>query len=354
MVENSSAPKAPRGRTRNKLNDVVSRLRAAIISGEHPPGSRLQTYDELEPLLEVSRATLRHAISVLKREGFIESVERSRMMVSKTPPHLTRYGLIFREAGLENRFHQTLAHVAQEMSLKGQVEIPIFHGIHPGSEHPDRKRLIQQINSHRLAGLILRSQPEFLKGTGAMEDISLPKVGPRPQSEGGIHHIILDNQSLTDLAIEQFAARGRKKIAAIAYGRAPVEEQFWRSCAAYGVQCRPEWYVTVGLDYPQTARNIVRLIFGLPKADRPEGLLILDDNFMEEACAGLISMGVRVPEEVEVVSHCTWPRPVPSMLPIRYVGFDAQEVIDASIRIINQARSKEPVVDAIVQAKMRI
>jgi DNA-binding LacI/PurR family transcriptional regulator len=337
-----------RGRPNAKLREVVSRIRSSIISGQFPPGSRLQTYDEMGPLLEVSRATLRHAIGILKREGFIESVERSGMHVSPSPPHLRRYGLVFREVGMEGRFRQALAHIAEELTQAGEVEVVVFHGIHPGSDHPDWERFRQEIHSRRLAGILVLSQGEYLRGTGALEDETLPKIAVRDQAEPGFKRIILDNQSFTDQGVDWLLSQGRRRLAAIANG---MPDCFLRSCATRGIAVPPERLITIGLDFPSAAQNIAHLLLSLPPDHRPDGLFILNDNFVEYACAGLIAAQARVPEDLSVVVHCCWPWPVPSVIPLVRVGFDAREVVQQALQMINAARRGKPVGDVSISAK---
>ena len=51
---------------------IQSELRERIASGELPPGSRLETEQELMARYEVSRATVRQALAGLVNEGFVE------------------------------------------------------------------------------------------------------------------------------------------------------------------------------------------------------------------------------------------------------------------------------------------
>ena len=358
-TKNRLLPQAQRGRPSSKLKEVVARLRSSILSGEYAPGSRLHTYDELEPMLDVSRATLRHAIGVLKREGFINSVERSGMHVAIRPPHLARYGLIFCDVESHDRFQLALMHVAEELSHSGEMEIVVFHGVHPGSNHPDWMRLVKDLKSHRLAGLITVAPSEHLEGTGALEDDTLPKIGFRSYPEPGFRRIVLDNKSLIDQAVDWFVSQERRKIAVICAGGAgpsgngtlDAEVVFAQSCIERGISFRPEWCITVGLDYPKGAQNVAHLLGSLPSEIRPDALLILNDNIVEYACAGLVAAQIQVPRDMAVVVHCCLPWPVPSVLPLMRIGFDAREALKQTVQMINASRQGEAVRDAVMPAK---
>lgn len=52
---------------------IAAAIRAAILTGEFPPGAQLPTGDELAKFFGVSRMTVQSAISTLRDEGFVRS-----------------------------------------------------------------------------------------------------------------------------------------------------------------------------------------------------------------------------------------------------------------------------------------
>jgi DNA-binding LacI/PurR family transcriptional regulator len=77
-------------------------------------------------------------------------------------------------------------------------------------------------------------------------------------------------------------------------------------------------------------------------ANRPDALIITDDNLVEHAQAGLIAAGIRVPDQVEVVEHCNFPWP-PSVLGTKRLGFDSHAILRACIDLIDRQRRNETV-----------
>ncbi len=63
---------------------VTSEIRAAILDGTLAPGSRIKQ-EELAARLQVSRAPVRHALTVLKREGLVHA-RRHRAIVAPLDP----------------------------------------------------------------------------------------------------------------------------------------------------------------------------------------------------------------------------------------------------------------------------
>lgn len=54
-----------------RWQEIASQLRDAIVTGQHPPGSKLPKEEELEQRYKVSRTTVRRAIAALTNEGLV-------------------------------------------------------------------------------------------------------------------------------------------------------------------------------------------------------------------------------------------------------------------------------------------
>jgi DNA-binding LacI/PurR family transcriptional regulator len=101
----------------------------------------------------------------------------------------------------------------------------------------------------------------------------------------------------------------------------------------------PRWRQIVSMSNPDGARLAVELL--MADRERPDALLINDDNFVEPAVAGLVAAGVRVPEELTVVGHANFPLPPPKALPVRLLGYDQRAMLRAAIDLIDRCRSGE-------------
>jgi GntR family transcriptional regulator len=72
---------------------VAASLRQAVVAGQLEPGQRLPSEPDLAGQLGVSRATLRHALSILEQEGLLVRQHGLGTFVSAVPPSLLRGGL---------------------------------------------------------------------------------------------------------------------------------------------------------------------------------------------------------------------------------------------------------------------
>ncbi len=66
---------------------IVGELRAEILDGRRPPGSRMPSEHELATRYRTSRPTVRRALAVLKAEGLL-STEQGRGAFVRPKPHV--------------------------------------------------------------------------------------------------------------------------------------------------------------------------------------------------------------------------------------------------------------------------
>ena len=65
---------------------VADELRQQIQSGHYPPGARLPTMEELRRSYGVSEIVIRHAVSLLRHEGLVETRRGGGTLVRTRPP----------------------------------------------------------------------------------------------------------------------------------------------------------------------------------------------------------------------------------------------------------------------------
>jgi len=116
---------------------------------------------------------------------------------------------------------------------------------------------------------------------------------------------------------------------------------FQKAVQSRGMQTRSYWQQSTPPTSAPWARNLAELICHPKHAERPDGLFIADDNLVPHATAGLLSLGLRVPDDLEIVAHCNFPWPTASMVPAKRIGFDSRKVLAQAISLIDMQRRGE-------------
>lgn len=119
------------------------------------------------------------------------------------------------------------------------------------------------------------------------------------------------------------------------------EAAFNEELARRQLVTRPYWHQCVPLSDTACARRITHLLFAATPGDRPDGLIIADDNLVEAAEAGLMDAGVCVPEDARVIAQCNFPWPTPSPLPVRRLGFDMHTLLRHALAILGDVTTTQ-------------
>ncbi len=347
LIEEFQEASSPRKHAH--IRDV---LRREIVSSVLAPGAQLPTRDDLMVRFHASRATVQRGLTRLIRDGFVQARGRGGTYVVDHPPHLYHYGLLL--PGRPNspnwsRFWTALDHEAAALSVRGPRRVRAFYGIDEHTDTHAYKRLARAVRGQRLAGLVLVMPPQMLAHTAALRrrGPNCPAVAiAQPHQGGDVPVVALDGESFVSQALEHLAARGRRRIAILAVpGQPPETLELWRAgIASRGMTTRPAWVQAVAPAHAAWASHVVQLLAAGREA--PDGLIVTNDNLVESAAAGLMAAGVTVPDAMDVVAHCNFPRPAHSVLPVRHLGYDAREVLEVCLDLIERQRGGERVPSA--------
>lgn len=325
-----------------KVERVASHLRSQISGGVLMPGSRLPSWDDMARQFKVGRPTLMRALEWLKTDGFIYSDSTRGTFVTERPPHLCRYGLVFTSGPGEqwwNRYWQALAAEAARIERTQNSQVPLFYHVTSHADDETSARLAREIRSHRLAGIICAGDSSLCDSPlwGEADVPPIVVLGPRPLSVAKSVALEVDRDSFVRRSLEWMQQQGRKRIAILTE---PTQTfpQYRTELTAFGMSTKPQWFLMASATAPQAAKNIVHLLLDRDEKNRPDGLIITDDNIVETALSGIVAAGIEVPNELVVVGHCNWPWPVRSVVPIRRLGFDARMVLQEAIAAIDAMR----------------
>ena len=327
-----------------RQNAILDALRGEILNGTFAPGQRLPTRSDLVARFDASSVTVQKALDTLIEDGFVQARGRSGTFVVDHPPHLFQYGLVIPRALAQREgwphFWRALADEAASLFGKGPRSLTVYYGIETRDERHYPK-LLRDVQARRLAGLIFVHNPFFLANSPVLTLPGLPRVAVASGPDGVVSSVIgLDSRRIFDLALERFAAMGRTRIALLTVpGIEPAHrEHFLGEIQRLGLRTRPEWLQAAVIDYPYWAEHLTRLLFRTGQEQVPDALLITDDNLVGPATAGLQALGVRCPDDVEVIAHANFPWATPSAVPLTRIGFDARQLLLTAVADLDRQR----------------
>lgn len=346
-LEQESSDNGDRSHLRVSRSSIIDSLRGQILRGQFARGARLPNRRDMVQRFGASSVTIQRAVDRLVADGFIYTDGPNGTFVARNPPNTSRYGLLLTSHPSHprtwRRFATVLCDCAQDLYPDGSRKIAIYYDVDGKTQGDDYRRLVRDLRSHCLAGLIIVGEPDRLFGTPALEPSGPPRVALVEEAAGpNIPVVSHDRYSFINQALDYLRGQGRKNVAFIGgESVAPpnLQHYFNSALARRDMSHEPYWWQQVFVGEPQLARNLVGLLMHGGQSRRPDGLILNDDNLIEHVIAGLMDAGIHVPRDLELVTHCNFPWTIPSVMPIKRIGYDAAETLRLCVDLIDRQRA---------------
>jgi DNA-binding transcriptional regulator YhcF (GntR family) len=343
--------------------DIVDRLKKEIIRGTVLPGQRLPTRVKLERRFNTTPVTLNRAMQVLMKEGFVKARMGSGTHVAPHPPHLSLYALAFPFESLQgvSRFYEALRDEAAKLKTD-ERRVSAFYGIASHVDVEDYQRLLESVRAQRLAGLIFAGNPYQLTGSPLIRDRGLLRTAiMSPDGHFPFPTVYPDINDFLPKAFDYLASRGRKRVAVVVLGASSrVEFEPVHDLASQrGLILRSHWLQAAFPGAKDWARQSAMLLLHQAQTERPDAIVITDDNLVGGFTEGIRDSGIPVvgvdeprrtacgergrTSDLEVVAQANFPYPTPSAVPAKRLGINISQLLAICLERIEQQRRGESV-----------
>lgn len=340
--------------TQSKYPNVLADLLRRIVMGELAAGSRLPTWDELAVNYGVGRPTLMRAMTKLREDGFVVSDSTRGSYVAEVPPFCKRIALVFgtgpneQAVGGWTRFWQALEDEARVAAPRDGWELVVFHGVDALHGSATMTALEADLAAHRLAGVVMSPHGRLYHLAARIAGrVPLVQVGGR-FADGDVPSWTLGIDQQRQRCAELLRAAGATRVAILCTETS--DPAAWRrALGEVGLGGEAWWQFTSFIAGERMTANLTRLIC----TQRPDGLIITDDNLVPGAVLGLQEAGVRVGRDLHVTAHCNWPFPADHVTPLIHVGFDLARMLREAVAAMRGgAPSGHVVMPAITAAEI--
>ncbi|MDA0577967.1 MAG: GntR family transcriptional regulator [Verrucomicrobia bacterium] len=335
------------GRPIAKHEEIWAVVRREIVSGKYPPGALLPTRVQFDERFGATAPTVQKAFDRLRDDGFTEVRHRVGTVVSARPPHLFQYGLTLPtpppDSRHESRFIGAIRLAATLFTERTGKKI-LFYENMSGQPREDFKKLVEDVNAERLAGIIHSRNMWFVDDPRLLSP-TIPTItcaSPGYPEQGGV--MVFEYDSLLERGAAYLAAQGCRRVAVLedseGLGRHELTPGRRAVLERHGLELLENGYAALPASVPETARFWVRLLVSLQSDRHPDGLLVMDDNLTESVVRGLEETG-RVASGFHVVTHNNFPMPVPQSIPLHVLGFHASCMLEAAVSYIDRCKAGE-------------
>ena len=337
-----------------RQSEIVGEIRRRIISGELAPGTQLPSLNVMSEQFEASPVTVGRALKYLRQKGFVYSEERRGTFVSDNPSCLCNIGLVLPFHPFKSNFIEAIRQEAK--SITGAVphggprrRFVFFNEILGPIEDVRRhhQELVAAVEAETLAGVIFARTHRLLIDTVLKANPRLPSVMFHEAVVAGSTNVRF-HCNFIEKALDAVAASGRRRVAYITTMEERGKTQLVLDTARErGLVIHPWEVHGVRAESPDWAHNLAQIIVHESRRDRPQALVVDDDNLVPFATAGIAELGVRVPGDLMVVAHTNFPYPTYSAVPAVRLGVDIRQLMNTVIDLLERKQRGEDVPDEI-------
>jgi len=326
-----------------KTHDLVDVLRENILSGVWRPADRLPTRDELLMRYPTSRGTLQKAINQLIDEGFIVACGKSGTFVSVKPPHLNTIGLVFPANGTQSPAWDSMWSrvVAQKVFFEARFgrQLRCYYLEQDYQGGTEYRQLMNDAANGRLAGVIFPYTPNpALVAALAGHNLRVTAITGE-KSIPGLIPVWLDYAGWFAQCFDFLEEKQRSRIALLSNVQLPLDylddfrheirrrKMFTDDCFVQGVgfdSFSHLWTV-----------NLVKLMMRGSAAERPDGLIVANENLLEWTMEALHQLKLVPGQALDIAVHANFPSSTNAYGSIERIGFDVRRMIELCLEAIS-------------------
>gem|GEM_PF-3284625 len=331
-------------RITNKKQQIEMHLRAELQRGRWAVGEQLPVEDELIQELGVSRSTIREALNSLVSEGvivrkhgigtFVERIPASSIVVCAWFENLVSpAGYWYRDLVTGIRGLVESEHYSFDIIVgNGQAIDLSVSSVGKYINGPASRDFVGAINIMPNSNL----DEQF-------SNLGIPVVSIQNGVPVSRYSVVLDYDHLLDMAIEITEDYGSNDFVVL-YTDDPLEVLGESYCTE-----RARWFrILVGDDKSRLipVPSIPDAYDGFKEwwaTRRSDTIFFMDDSVYEVASRAMLELGIRVPEDLRVITHANIGRQFHNPIQVDRVGFDVGDVVATAWEMLSRLVSGQAV-----------
>ncbi|MBN8524650.1 MAG: winged helix-turn-helix transcriptional regulator [Planctomycetes bacterium] len=316
---------------RQSREELADELRRRIREGRYAAGARMPSHRELQRELGASSVTLQRAFDRLVEQGYVEPRGVQGTFVAALLPHDSLVAIVFPDEpgrGGWNRYWTTAKRVAEEWR-DGSARFRIYCITGQRPDAAAHRRLCEDAERGVIAGMLFVHPPFFLAGSPVFSS-RLPRVciagSESDMSAYACSLVSMVDGDVPERIVAKFKDSGRRRLAVLCgFGAVEALRRRWLPLLRQaGIETRDDWWLPLPVDPSGAvcARGVARLLCSGGDRQRPDCMLIADDNLVPHATAGIRDAELGDPGAIAIAAHANYPGPTISVLPCLRYGPD--------------------------------
>jgi DNA-binding LacI/PurR family transcriptional regulator len=354
--------------TSQQLADV---LRQDLLA-RGKPGQRVASIRELARKYSVSTTIVNQAMTILAGQGLVKAHHGRGTFLTDTPDQ--RHVGVLLELDISSPYTAYSFRRAVQVALRLLRERGWEAQLYTGRLTPDHDagphvpahldietvcpEFYQALTHGRLCGVIAVASPPQARWFDLLRQQGVPAVGNPDFYPCGAE---VDYPAMAREGVRYLAHCGRERIGLIQWrandGLDSSAERAWstfeQTMAEAGLTVDPAWVrYDLSPARPGSGWSAFRELWAARRDSKPDGLLVLDDRLMREVAMGILQTGLKVPEQLLVVSHGARGSGIAYPFPVAEMVVDPDAMAQAKVDILTELMAGRPLHSRVVQVPM--
>ena len=340
-----------------KTNQVANYLKVAIQSGRWQVGETLPAERDMIEEFGVSRGTLREALNLLSHEGLIARKQGSGTYVKSTDTSsaIAVVGDTIRlSSPLGYWYHTLMDRLCKRIADEGYKAAMWVDTDTAADKFLTSTALFDGSNIQSTVGVLNTVYSAGVDRRLTQEGIFCVNIGAAYPI--GRYCVVLDYASLNSIAADLMTKHGYDDFAIMCDPPMPSDNSDPGSeeVSNYIFNLQKE---TVGgsddrLLKVNTKNGLIDIYDSFKKwwhgPNRSRAIFFHDDAFFDIASRAILELGIKVPEELAIVTHANVGRVFHFPISVTRIGFDASRVADESVGLLKQLIGGNEVTDPVL------
>ena len=324
---------------------ISEAVRNLILGGKLAPGERIPSTHELAKLWRAHVPAVHAALTTLVKEDLLVRVPGSGTFVTDhAGQRFVALAALFSEAIHDSDYQARVFRLVD--SILRERGFQTCHYVKPNYSEAwaDFRK---DIASGRLSGAAFFAMWARELGD-ALQQKGIPFIGPHEQP---INFVYVDYETMARDGARYLVERGCRKIAFMG-GDLPAS--FRAVLGEAGVPIHEPWLRSaVSPHVPGAGWEQFRELWAA-RDEKPDGLLVLDDVLFRDVALGILNSHIRVPDQLQVVTHSNKGSGLAYPFPVALLEIDPREVAEATVEMLMQLMRKETVREPVRSIQARL
>ena len=329
---------------RSNLAQQITEALQQEIASHYKPGDSLPPIVEMAKAFGVSYQTVRESLSVLETRGWVERRSGSGTYVCDW--NKNRHVAVWCERDIfdphASYFYRYVPRQLVRFFKAHGLDAKLYVGEVSHAEPPRSEMTCAEfglaLEGHQLCGVVVLDEPTGSQWLAALQEQNIPLVRARENNDQPNSPCVFgsNKRMKARMGAEYLLSHGRRKLALMqwlevnrsqASSPDPTMEGFTAALTQAGVPVNQQW---IRHDLPPGASGSgweeFREIWAASN-EKPDGLLVCDDMLFVGAAMAILQLGIRVPEDLLVITHYNKGSGLKAPFSVAKLQMDPQEYV---------------------------